>query len=239
MPAPVGLSETLGSLSRTLLTDDANLQAGLRRVAAAGCSLLVNCSSASVTIIEHGRPSTMAATSDVAKTLDETQYRSDDGPCLTAARQARTIRIDNTSIDERWPEFSGAAHQHGIVSTLSVPMDLGDAAYAGGLNIYAATEAAFSELDEQVAGAFVVQASVIVANARAYWASFEMTRHLTTAMASRAVIEQAKGILMANYGVTSDEAFDRLRRQSQTENRKLRDIAADIVDEIGQHVDGE
>ena len=88
MPAPVGLSETLGSLSRTLLTDDANLQAGLRRVAAAGCSLLVNCSSASVTIIEHGRPSTMAATSDVAKTLDETQYRFDDGPCLTAARQS-------------------------------------------------------------------------------------------------------------------------------------------------------
>ena len=118
-------------------------------------------------------------------------------------------------------------------------MDLGDAAYAGGLNIYAATEAAFSEHDEQVAGAFVVQASVIVANARAYWASFEMTRHLTTAMASRAVIEQAKGILMANHGVSSDEAFDRLRRQSQTENRKLRDIAADIVDEIGQNVDGE
>ena len=239
MPAPVGLSETLGSLSRTLLTDDANLQAGLRRVAAAGCSLLANCASASVTIIERGRPSTMAATSDVANTLDETQYQSDDGPCLTAARQARTIRIDNTSTDERWPAFSRAAQQNGIASSLSIPMDLGDAAYAGGINIYAGIEDAFSEPDEQLAGAYAVQASVIVANARAYWASFEMTRHLTAAMASRAVIEQAKGILMATHRVASDEAFDRLRLQSQTENRKLREIAADIVDEIGQNVDGE
>ena len=232
MPAPIGLSETLGSLSRTLLTDDANLQAGLRRVAAAGCSLLANCASASVTIIERGRPSTMAATSDVANTLDETQYQSDDGPCLTAARQARTIRIDNTSTDERWPAFSRAAQQNGIASSLSIPMDLGDAAYAGGINIYAGIE-------DALAGAYAVQASVIVANARAYWASFEMTRHLTAAMASRAVIEQAKGILMATHRVASDEAFDRLRLQSQTENRKLREIAADIVDEIGQNVDGE
>jgi hypothetical protein len=52
---------------------------------------------------------------------------------------------------------------------------------------------------------------------------------LRRAMEHRAVIEQAKGIIMASTGRTPDEAFELLRQQSQHSNMKLRDIAADIV----------
>ena len=70
----------------------------------------------------------------------------------------------------------------------------------------------------------------MISNAQAYWAASELTRNLTIAMESRAIIEQAKGILIARHGLDDDAAFDRLRHQSQTENRKLRDVATEIVD---------
>ena len=81
-----------------------------------------------------------------------------------------------------------------------------------------------------MAKGFALQASVVISNAQAYWAASELTRNLTVAMESRAVIEQAKGILIARHGLDDDEAFDRLRHHSQTENRKLRDVAIEIVD---------
>jgi AmiR/NasT family two-component response regulator len=72
-------------------------------------------------------------------------------------------------------------------------------------------------------------ASIVLANASAYWAALELSEQLNDAMRSRAVIEQAKGVIMATAGCNADAAFDLLREQSQSENRKLRDIAQDIV----------
>ena len=234
MAAPAGLAETLRSLSRTRLTDDANLQDGLCRVAAAGCSLLTNCTSASVTIIELGQATMVGATNDTARDLDTAQFDVGDGPCLTAARDGRTVRIDVVPADERWPGFTEAARVAGVASSLSVPLELGDGdgEYGGGLNFYAPVPGGFSEDDEELAVAFALQASIVVANAHAYWASFELTRHLTAAMASRAVIEQAKGMVMATHRCSADDAFDRLRRQSQVENRKLRSVATDLVNQV-------
>ena len=110
-------------------------------------------------------------------------------------------------------------------------MQIPDGSYRGGLNFYGVESAAFTVDDERLASAFADQASVIVANTRAYWAAFEMTMNLTVAMESRGVIEQAKGILMGSHRVTAATAFDMLRHRSQHENRKLRDIAAEIVDD--------
>ena len=212
---PDELSRTLTALSRTLLTDDTNLQDGLRRVAEAGCSLLANCAAASVTVIERGRAHTMGATNDTALELDRIQYDSGDGPCLSAAIENRTIRIDAVPSDTRWPAFNRTAGENGIVSSLSVPLHLVDGDLTGGLNVYGRRSDSFSEHDEQMAEAFAVQASIVVANARAYWAAFELTRNLTTAMETRAVIEQAKGILMGSHRIDADAAFELLRHRSQ------------------------
>lgn len=136
--------------------------------------------------------------------------------------------------DDRWPIFADAAARRGVHSSLSVPLVLAGDAVVGGLNIDGELEAAFSADDEQLATAFATQASVVVSNVQAYWAAFEMTRNLTRAMESRVVIEQAKGVLIGRHGLSDDESFDRLRGRSQTENRKLRDIAVELVEQARQ-----
>ncbi len=84
---------------------------------------------------------------------------------------------------------------------------------------------------EQLAGDLATAASAVLANAVAYWGAYDLSQQLTEAMQSRAVIEQAKGMLMAKSpDLSPDDAFDLLRRASQRENVKLRDIAQRIVD---------
>jgi AmiR/NasT family two-component response regulator len=82
---------------------------------------------------------------------------------------------------------------------------------------------------EDDAQLFAAEAAVALANAQAYWEQASLAAGLRDAMTSRATIEQAKGVIMATAGVGPDEAFDLLRQQSQHENRKLRDLAADLV----------
>ncbi len=231
------VSSGFDALARTLLTDDANLGDALRRVAGAGCGLLTNCVSASVTIIERERAITMGSTSDVAEALDDAEYSAGDGPCLTAARDRLVVRIDEAETDQRWPNFCRRAVEQGVHSSLSVPLRLsGDDAW-GGFNIYASVPAGFTDDDEQLCEAFATQASIVVSNVQAYWASLELSRNLSKAMQSRGVIEQAKGILMSTHRVSADDAFNLLVARSQSGNRKLRDVAADLVrDALGDDV---
>ena len=212
-----------------LLTDDASLAESLQGVAAVGCSLLSGCESASVTLLKAGRPMTVASTSEVALALDAAQYDEGDGPCLVAAREERIVQVDDVAAETCWPAFSKAALAQGVVSSLSIPLVLNDGGTFGGLNYYAVAAGAFEDSDLHIAQTFAGQASVVVANAIAYWRAFDQAEQLTYAMEHRAEIEQAKGILMATQRCTADEAFDLLRRASQRENRKLRDVAAEIV----------
>ena len=107
--------------------------------------------------------------------------------------------------DTRWPAFSAAARAQGVGSSLSIPLELAGAS-VGGLNVYGRAPGAFSEQDELFAEGFALQASVVIANAQAYWAASELTRNLTIAMESRAIIEQAKGILIARHGLDDDDS---------------------------------
>ena len=219
----------IAAVSQRLLVDDPSVVASLQAVATAGCSLIEQCASASITILQGDRPATIACTDDTARALDDAQYRAGTGPCLAAAREVRMINLERTTTADEWPEFAAAAAQQQVASSLSVPLVLpGDATY-GGLNLYGSVVGAFTADDRHVAQVFASQASAVVTNALAYWAAFEQSRHLTIAMESRAEIEQAKGILMATQRCSPEEAFDLLRRASQRENRKLREIAAEIV----------
>jgi GAF domain-containing protein len=223
---PSGLQE---HASQRLLSEDASLVDSLQGVAAAGCSLIDGCRAASITLIETARPLTVAATDDTARAVDRAQYEADDGPCLTAAREERAIWIEDITDIRQWPRFAAAAVELGVGSSLSLPLSLAGGTY-GGLNLYGAAAGAFDEHDREVASAFASQASAVVMNAVAYWGVHEQAANLIRAMEHRAVIEQAKGILIASEGCSPDEAFDLLRRASQRENRKLRDLAAELVE---------
>src|SRR5688500_3279151 len=148
MPDDRADTQSAGTIAwwHTRLTDDANVHDALRRVAQAGCHLLSNCQAASVTIIEQGRPLTVASTDDAALAADAAQYAVDDGPCLTAARQQRVVLIEDVTVDDRWPAFRDAAVAEGFRASLSMPLNLG-ATGRGGLNLYGDQPGAFTDHD--------------------------------------------------------------------------------------------
>jgi hypothetical protein len=102
----------------------------------------------------------------------------------------------------------------------------------GALNLYAPAVAAFDSASADRLRSFATRAAFLLLNHQAYWDARSLGENLATAMRSRAEIEQAKGIIMAATGCTPDEAFDELRVQSQAENVKLRDIAAEVVGRV-------
>ena len=179
-------------------------------------------------MIVDGRASTQGFTDPICADIDEAQYTSGHGPCLDSFRNARTVVVPSLDDDERWPEFAAAALDHGVRSTLSLPMLVGDSA-VGALNLYAGVERAFGEPEAQTGGMFAAQAAVVVANAQAYWGARLKSEHLQVALESREPIDMAKGIIMNSMGCGPDEAFAILVQQSQRENRKVRDIAAELV----------
>ncbi|HVE27798.1 MAG TPA: GAF and ANTAR domain-containing protein, partial [Sporichthya sp.] len=166
--------------------------------------------------------------------IDEAQYREGRGPCLDAWRDNAVFRVPRVEdCEDKYPAFTAACQQHGVRSTLSLPMRSGEMAL-GAVNLYARAPEAFSDDDEALGRDLAVAGAAVLVNVSAYWSAFDLSAQLSQALDSRAVIEQAKGMLMAGTpGLTPDQAFDMLRSASQRENVKLRDIAKRIVERRG------
>ena len=185
-------------------------------------------------LADDGSPTTAVYTDAESPEIDAAQYRENTGPCLDAWRRNVVLRVPRVEEQaDTYPAFAAACQQHGVQSTLSLPMTAGAVA-VGALNLYAHVPEGFSEADESVGADLAAAGAAVMVNVSAYWTAFDLTTQLTEAMSSRAVIEQAKGVLMAGQpGLTADEAFDLLRSASQRANVKLRDIAKQIVERRG------
>jgi GAF domain-containing protein len=219
--------QIIPSLAATPGGED-SFDATLQQVVDLACVGVAGCQMAGITLLERNGPTTAAATSPAAAALDALQYQANSGPCLDAYRRQVVNRIDSTATDERWPEFARGAVAAGVHSTLSFPLVVaGDG--LGALNLYSTVEAGFDGEDERTGAVFAIHASMTLANARAYWQTEELRRNLEQALSTRGVIDQAKGIFMAREGLSADEAFEVLRRASQRANRKIHDLAQDVV----------
>jgi GAF domain-containing protein len=186
-----------------------------------------------ITMVVEGKQRTAVFTDDIAPEVDQAQYDSGEGPCLDAFVHQKVFEIKSTLEDGPWPAFRQLASEHGIRSTLSLP--LGREHHAvGAMNLYSMRERAFSADDAEIGKLFASQAAIALANAQAYWDARELGSRLGEAMKSRAVIEQAKGMLMVTQACDQDEAFALLVRASQRENVKVRDIAKRIIDDATQ-----
>jgi GAF domain-containing protein len=183
---------------------------------------------ASVSLLTNGKAKTYGATGDLALAADECQYRANGGPCLDAARANHLVMVPDLRTDQRWPSAPEMAQQ-GARSSLSLPLPVQGEAI-GALNLYAREPELFDEAGQALGQEFAAYAAVAVANAVSYSTAAEAARNLQQAMENRAVIEQAKGIIMGTTGRTADAAFNLLVQQSQHENRKLRDIAHEVVE---------
>lgn len=229
MADPQQSEESLIALAGILVAEQ-SLEKTLGQVLDLACAALSCGDDGGVTLLDREGPRTAVATSEAARRVDSFQYEADSGgPCVDAYRSQQVLRIDSTSEDPRWPEFAMAAATAGIRSTLSLPLVVaGDG--LGALNIYCHEENGFSEADEALAMTFASYASVALANARVYWRTQRLADQLEQALSTRGVIEQAKGIIIAEQGCSADEAFQLLVNASQRSHMKLHDLAADLVE---------
>jgi GAF domain-containing protein len=199
------------------------------RIAELGRETMTEIDEVSVTFVEDDRAKTVAFTSPLAVSLDERQYEHGLGPCLDAAISGRTIVVD-TATDSSYLEFSHAAYRAGIRHSVSVGLPIPQR-IVGALNLYSSSPQPVGAQTVAMAEDFAGYAAVAIANAAVYDGATQLAAQMRTAMQSRAVIEQAKGILMGQRRLTADQAFQTLARISQTSNRKLRDVAQRMVDD--------
>lgn len=185
---------------------------------------------AGVTLLsESGEPRTAVSTSSTVRDVDFEQYGCGEGPCLEAARTRRVVRATVTDSASRWPVFSAHLREPRVRSFLSSPLWV-DERHAGALNIYGHHARGFNEVDALIVRVYTTAIEGLLRVAKEIeFAQNEITG-LNTAMKSRATIEQAKGILMAIRGCSSEAAFQVLVTESQRTQQKLRVIADHIVE---------
>lgn len=211
------------------VVDEAPLPELMTRIASTARDLIDAVTEASVTFANGDSNGwTVGTTGSLATKLDEAQYALGHGPCLDAATGGQMLMVRDFASDDRWPAYAPTALEAGVRSSLSVPFPIQHHVTAA-LNLYSTDPDSFSEGDVALAHEIASRAAVAVSNAVLYESASQLAVQLRTAMDSRATIEQAKGIIMATSHCSPDEAFEVLVRASQRENRKLRDIAADLV----------
>jgi GAF domain-containing protein len=207
-----------------------DLQEVLSRVSILAKRTIPGAAEVSVSLLQGKEATTAAFTGPLALHLDEKQYEVGHGPCLDAGRGGETLVIDDMESEDRWPDYTPRAVEQGALSSVSVGLPV-QQAVTGALNIYGSRPIAFDQEAIQVAETFASYAAVALANAHLYQSTATLATQMQEAMASRAVIEQAKGIVAAQEKCTTEDAFVFISKRSQRTNRKLRDVAAEIVSE--------
>jgi GAF domain-containing protein len=225
----------LRELSRVALVDRSltEVLTDITRIAAMG---IPGAESTSITLIrDDDKAFTAAHHGEMALLADELQYAKGYGPCMDAGRGGVLLRVDDMRDETRWPDYvDHVVAEAGVLSSLSVPLPY-QGSSIGALNNYSTKPAAFATPESLRAALEVAEViAVAVANADSHWQLGEQARNMRLAMESRAVIEQAKGVLMAQRHIDAEQAFEILREASQRYNRKLRDIALGIVESTQQ-----
>ena len=194
----------------------------LGRVTEAAVELIAGADCADVLVVAGRRRfESKAATSSLPERLDAVQIALGEGPCLDAAVRDVVVRSDDLRTEPRWPRYARAAVEAGVLSMLSVHL-YSDHATLGALNLYSLHAGGFDRDDEATAEMLGTHAALASAAASTH-------RQLTSALASRDVIGQAKGMLMERFDIDAVRAFELLRRLSQEHNIPVARIAADIV----------
>jgi GAF domain-containing protein len=201
----------------------------LRRIAELAQRTLPDIDEVSVTLVDGEQAKTVVFTGQLAVHLDERQYEAARGPCLDAAISGETVVVDTRDSSGGYAEFVRAAQRSGVNHSVSVGLPVPQRV-VGALNLYAYTPDPIADKTVSLAQTFATYAGVAVANAALYASTAELAEQMKAAMQTRSVIEQAKGILMGRHGYSADDAFKVLTNISQRSNRKLRTIAAELVE---------
>lgn len=217
-------------MTSLLLTTD-TLEEFLQALADSALALSPSADGSGITLERRGRPLTVVSAGTRSLALDEAQYGQDDGPCLDSLRSGKEVDVADMLDEDRWGTYPAYAAACGTRSSLSLPI----AAHtdsAGALNVYFAEPMGYANADRTGLRALAAQATGGIALAQRVADAQEYAADLETAMRSRSVIDQAIGVIMAQQRCGADEAFSILRKASQHRNIKLRDLCAQLVNNI-------
>ena len=238
MRYPSDLDESFKSLSSFLAVGE-HVDVTLARIATLSVAVIPHCDFAGVSLVEPNGIRTVGHTSNLVKEIDEIQYTTGEGPCLSAIKDARprgvpsTYEIHSMAEDTNWPEFSARARERGLASLLAFGLLSGGRAL-GSLNLYATSPHAFQAPDRTIGAIFAAHAGVALANAQTLERARVRVDELLEGYAHREAIGQAKGILMERERCSEDQAFEILRKASQQLHKKLREVAKDVIDSSGE-----
>ncbi|MET7949503.1 GAF and ANTAR domain-containing protein [Micromonospora sp. NPDC005324] len=220
-------ADALAELGRVRL-DEVSLDDMLLRIAELAKASIPGTKEVTVTLVRGRVGWTGAFTGELARQLDEWQYEQHRGPCLDASASGDTISVPDMAAEERWPVWAERARAAGVRSSLSIGLPI-QGSVVGALNIYSDSASAFDQSSITSAEGFGAYAAVALANAHLYENAATLAAQMQEAMRTRAVIEQAKGIIMGSRRCSSEEAFALLSKISQDTNRKVHDVAATLV----------
>jgi GAF domain-containing protein len=200
----------------------------LAHVGRLGVEALPGWDAAATTLVDGKKVATFGSTDERVNPLDQEQYNQAAGPCVDAL-EGGVEYFDGVDYPERWNAFAETATKQDVRSVVSFPLKLKDQVI-GAMNFYSAKKDALQEGHREEGLLFAAQAAVALANVREYESKTKQVDNLEEGLKTRTMIGQATGLLMAQEGLSSEEAFQKLVHVSQTANIKLRDIALKYVE---------
>jgi GAF domain-containing protein len=213
--------DTFAEVARALAHED-DLETTLQRIVDLAVETVPGAAHAAISSARRRRAvTTVASSSALARSIDDVQYETQQGPCLDAIFEREVVEVDDLSSTDRWPGFARRAAGLGVLSMLSFRLFVEDDV-AGALNLYNGDPSGFGERSHRLGHVFAAHAALA-------WDHEREVAGLRTSVESRTLIGQAQGMLMAVHGVSPDDAFGLLREASQRRNIRLRDLAQEVV----------
>ncbi|MFC4910106.1 GAF and ANTAR domain-containing protein [Actinomadura gamaensis] len=185
-----------------------------------------------VTLTRDGKQETVASTTRIPALMQEFQRRSEDGPCVRAMRDGVRAAVPDASTESRWRALAERLLEHRVHSLYCFPLNPEGTA-PGTLNLYFESPDGLAGGAEHLAALIADQTGLLLAAVETRARETRLIHQMRHALASRTVIDQAVGVLMARRKLPAPAAFEMLRRASQNGNRKLHDIAAAVVASTG------
>lgn len=222
---------------QNLLISTSELNEFLDELAALAVAVITPVASCGITLRRDGQPMTVAASSPLAREIDELQYGRGMGPCLQAMRTGKMVAVTDLAAENRWGDYPSHAMERGVAGSLSLALTSGSAS-VGAMNLYTTAAHVFSNAEIAQATAFAGQASGALSLVIRHATQLTVESQLREALASRAVIDQAIGAIMGHRQCSAADAFAFLRETSQQQNVKLHNVAAALIETITGHPPG-